>query len=191
MLALRWTTVLLLLGSVVSAASGPLVGTDRWIAGVYIGRSPRPLIADAAAAWQLADELARQTDGAFVLVGEGDSMNPLYAAGTILVLREVPFTALQRGQTVVFRNIRQRAVAHVLVARTRDGWRTQGVNNAKYDPAPLAADNLVGVVIAAFVPLEPPGLAATPTLKKDEGSRAHNGPVKRTGAPLVTSRTPL
>ena len=80
-------------------------------------------------------------------------MQPLYAPGTILVLQKFPFELLERGQTVLYRNQARKVVAHVLVARGRDGWRAAGLNTPQADPEPVSADNLVGVVIGAFRPL--------------------------------------
>ena len=47
----------------------------------------------------------------------------------------------------------RKVVAHVLVAKVRDGWRVAGLNNRSHDMEPVLAENLVGVVIAAFQPL--------------------------------------
>lgn len=132
---------------------------NPWIRGVYTGSSPRPVSAALEAAWQKASELAEQTPGAFVLVGSGRSMQPLYNPGTILVLRQATYEELQRGQTVLYRNRAKKVIAHVLVTKARDGWRAQGLNNRSHDMEPVLADNLVGVVVAAFQPvgLTPPG----------------------------------
>ena len=54
-----------------------------------------------------------------------------------------------KGKPVAARKI----VAHVLVAKVRDGWRVAGLNNRDHDMEPVSAANLVGVVIAAFQPL--------------------------------------
>ncbi|MFI5336860.1 MAG: hypothetical protein ACHQ5A_08755 [Opitutales bacterium] len=125
---------------------------DPWIHGVYTGRSPRPVELSERDAWLRASECAGRNHGAFVLVGCGESMQPLYPPGTILVLQTVPYARLQPGQTVLYRNRENRTVAHVLVARTRDGWRITGLNNPTHDMEPVHAGNLVGVVIAAFLP---------------------------------------
>lgn len=126
---------------------------DCWIRGVYTGESPRPVQVGEPEAWQRAAEIADNTPGAFVLVGSGRSMQPLYQPGTILVLRQLPFSELKRGQTALYRNKDRKVVAHVLVARARDGWRVQGLNNRIHDMEPVKPDNLVGVVVAAFKPL--------------------------------------
>ena len=79
-----WWGGLVLTCAVITATAGE---PDVWIRGTYTGASPRPITAQAAQAWQQASALAERTDRAFVLVGSGDSMRPLYAPGTILVLR--------------------------------------------------------------------------------------------------------
>jgi len=126
-----------------------------WIRGIYTGQSPRPVKAAEAEAWQQANILAENTPDAFVLVGLGRSMQPLYAPGTILVLQHLPYAELKRGQTALYRTKQQNVVAHVLVAKARDGWRVQGLNNAIHDMEPVVAENLVGVVVAAFKPVAP------------------------------------
>jgi hypothetical protein len=88
-------------------------------------------------------------------------MRPLYEPGTILVLQQVPFSGLKRGQTVLYRNQQQKIVAHVLVTRAHDGWRAQGLNNPRHDMEPIREANLVGIVIAAY---QPTRLSALPRL---------------------------
>ncbi|MES1168968.1 MAG: S24 family peptidase [Oleiharenicola lentus] len=147
---LLWTTLAV-------SASGVFAGeaSQPWIRGIYTGESPRPVVTELEHAWQQASDLAERTPRAFVLVGSGKSMRPLYEAGTILVLRQVPYAQLKYGQTVLYRNRQQKVVAHVLVARGRDGWRVRGLNNRMHDAEPLCAENLVGVVIAAYQPAAP------------------------------------
>jgi hypothetical protein len=125
----------------------------EWIRGVYTGESPRPVVTSEPEAWRQASAIADHTPGAFVLVGSGHSMQPLYTPGTILVLRQLPFEELKRGQTVLYRSKAEKIVAHILVAKARDGWRARGLNNRIHDMEPVQTDNLVGVVVAAFKPL--------------------------------------
>lgn len=143
------TTLLLL-------ALCPLVrleaGDEGWIHGIFTGRSPRPISLSAPEAWQQAADCARHNSRAFVLEGGGESMQPLYPPGTILVLQAVPFAKLLPGQTALYRNRDNHTVAHVLVAKARDGWRITGLNNSTHDMEPVHAGNLVGVVIAAYLP---------------------------------------
>ncbi len=126
---------------------------NSWIRGVYTGNSPRPILASESEAWQHASELADNLSGAFVLVGTGQSMQPLYTPGTIMVLQQLPFTELKCGQTALYRNKQSKIVAHVLVARTRDGWRARGLNNYIHDMEPVNSGNFVGIVVAAFKPV--------------------------------------
>ena len=125
---------------------------SEWIRGLYTGQSPRQITAGEMEAWQQASTLAENTPAAFVLVGSGESMDPLYRPGTILVLRQLPYAELKRGQTALYRSKQHKVVAHLLVAKARDGWRAQGLNNRIHDMEPVCADNLIGVVIAAFQP---------------------------------------
>lgn len=129
---------------------------DAWIRGIFTGKSPRAVALAATEAWQRASAMAEHTPDSFVLVGTGRSMQPLYAAGTILVLQRFPFELLERGQTVLYRNHAQKIVAHVLVARGRDGWRAAGLNNPRHDMEPVSPENLVGVVVGAFQPVPAP-----------------------------------
>ncbi len=150
---LLWTALAL------SAAGIQASETNQpWIRGIYTGGSPRPHVTEMGEAWQQAGWLAEHTPRAFVLVGSGQSMHPLYEPGAILVLQQLPYAQLRRGQTVLYRNREQRIVAHVLLTRTRDGWRAQGLNNPVHDMEPIRAENLVGVVIAAYQPTAPRAL---------------------------------
>ena len=145
--------VALVLSGAVSADAGTYDETARdWIRGVFTGHSPRAAALSEADAWREAIDLVGRTPGSFLLIGTGRSMQPLYPAGTILVLREAGYSDLQRGQTVIYRNRDQRAVGHVLIAKARDGWRVQGLNNRTHDMEPVVAENLIGVVVAAFTP---------------------------------------
>ena len=105
--------------------SGHAAAESDWVRGIYVGLTPRAVSAHLADAWKAATRLAELTDRAFVLVGSGRSMRPLYSPGTILVLQKISYSRLQRGQTVLYRNPEGRTVAHVLVTRTRSGWRAQ------------------------------------------------------------------
>ena len=130
--------------------------SNTWIRGIYTGQSPRPVAtATETEAWQQAGTLADHTPRTFVIAGSGRSMQPLYAPGTVLVLQELAYPELKRGQTVLYRTKQQKVVAHVLVAKARDGWRVQGLNNPDHDPEPVLAENLVGVVVGAFKPAAP------------------------------------
>lgn len=125
---------------------------DAWIRGIFTGNSPRISTTADQEPWGEAIEVVARVPGSFILVGGGNSMKPLYPSGTILVLSRVPYASLQPGQTVVYRNQRHKTVAHVLIAKARDGWRVRGLNNRTHDMEPVVSTNLLGVVVAAFSP---------------------------------------
>lgn len=125
---------------------------DPWIRGVFTGASPRVEQAEAATAWEHAERRALESSDAVVLLGTGRSMLPLYPPGTILVVRQVGYDQLRCGQTAIYRNRGNRTVAHVLITKARDGWRARGLNNKWHDMEPVRAENLLGVVIAAYRP---------------------------------------
>lgn len=129
---------------------------DPWIRGVFTGRSPRAISCGESDAWREAIDLVSRTPGAFILQGTGQSMMPLYPPGTLLVIQETNFADLRSGQTVIYRNERQRAVGHVLVAKARDGWRARGLNNYTHDGEPVTESKVIGVVIAAYAPPSTP-----------------------------------
>ncbi|HWA25660.1 MAG TPA: S24 family peptidase [Lacunisphaera sp.] len=131
------------------------INDRQWIHGLFAETSPQPVALGETDAWQQASALAERTPDAFVLIGSGRSMHPLYTPGTILVMQKSPYADLRRGQTVLYRNHQQKVVAHLLIAKVRDGWRAQGLNNSAHDMEPVNADNFVGVVIAAFKPSGP------------------------------------
>ena len=124
---------------------------EKYVAGHYVAASPRPKVLPASEASRLALQTASSHPGAFVVRGRGESMRPLYPNGTILVVQPLPYPNLQRGMTVMFRSRANHTVAHVLVARTADGWRTSGLNNRRHDYLQVTADNIAGVVVAAFI----------------------------------------
>jgi len=150
---------------------GGLVGTaretdDPWVRGIFTGKSPRPMQFVEAEAWQRATELADLTPGAFVLVGGGESMQPLYAPGSILVMQQCAYEKLERGQTALYRNHAGKVVAHVLITKARDGWRVAGLNNRIHDMEPVLQQNLVGVVIAAFQPMPGGGVVRVASVQR-------------------------
>lgn len=126
----------------------------HYVGGHYVAASPRPEVLPCGEASRLAQRYAAARPGAFVVRGQGRSMQPLYPNGTLLVVQPMPFAALQRGMTVMFRHGANHTVTHVLVAKAADGWRTAGLNNRSDDYVCVNAGNIAGVVIAAFTEVE-------------------------------------
>lgn len=132
----------------------------RYIAGHYVAGSPQPELRSPGEAAALARDIVAANPGAFVIRGQGESMQPLYPSGTLLVVRPVPYEQLQRGMTVMFRQDgANRSIAHVLVAKTANGWRTAGLKNRRDDYVCVNASNIAGVVIAAYTEVEGRNLA--------------------------------
>jgi phage repressor protein C with HTH and peptisase S24 domain len=130
--------------------AGPKIQAT-YIAGTYV-ISPAAQFATPSTARLKAYEIATAIPGAYVIEGRGRSMLPLYQSGTLLVVRPTPFEKLSRGMSVVFRS-HNRSITHVLVAKTKDGWRTTGLNNRRHDYISVNSDNIRGVVVAAFTPV--------------------------------------
>lgn len=115
--------------------------------------SPAPERVVAGSAWQMAEAVAAATPDSELLVGNGDSMLPLYADRTLLIVQHVSMTVLRPGMTVVFINDHGRTVAHTLREKTPRGWIAQGVGNADADRTLVRARNYIGIVVRAFAPV--------------------------------------
>jgi hypothetical protein len=123
---------------------------------LYFGNSPQPIAVARREAWRYAEQMAAQHEGAFVVRGDGASMEPLYPSGTVLVIERVSYDQLKRGATVIYRNKDGRPIAHVLVAPSRHGWRTAGLGNQHLDEESVRPENLLGVVMSAYTPVDLP-----------------------------------
>jgi signal peptidase I len=99
---------------------------------------------------RIAEHVAKQRSDAFVLWGVGESMQPLYAHGTAVVVASHDYEKLKKGMTVVYLNAAGMRVAHCIVGETRGGYLMQGVNNVKPDPTLLTPENFMGVVVEAY-----------------------------------------
>ena len=147
----KFVVVLAVLGALLSPEICAKQGD--YVAGHYVVGSPQPELRSSCDARLEAHQLAKSLPGAFVVRGLGKSMQPLYASGTFLVVQPQAYDQLARGMTVVFRN-QTHSITHVLVAKTPDGWRTTGLNNRRPDYLPVNNHNILGVVVAAFTPVE-------------------------------------
>jgi len=142
----------------VLACSSTVSSASSYIRGIFVGHSPSPVPMDWIAAWKVAEKEASAKTGAFVVCGSGSSMEPLYNAGTILVVAPVAYENLVAGTTVLYYNEEGTPVMHVLVARARNGWRVAGLNNPVHDATPVTSKNLAGIVTHAFLPEGKPSL---------------------------------
>jgi len=79
----------------------------------------------------------------------GVSMEPLIHKGQKYISVVVPFASLQAGDIVVYRNPFHHpydVTTHQLVRKTKRGWVTKGVANAKEDIGLCTEKNFVGLV---------------------------------------------
>ena len=122
--------------------------------------SPVPERVTPSEAWRRAEAYAAAHPDCEVFVGSGDSMLPLYADRTVLVVQHLKVSALRRGMTAIFTGDQGRLVAHTLLEPTERGWRAIGVGNRAPDETLVRRDNMVGVVIKAYAPARPAALVA-------------------------------
>ena len=115
-----------------------------------VALAPVPVIVTQGQELRTAEAAAAHVDGAQAFIGAGDSMEPVYANGTAIVVLPSDYQLLRPGMPVVYVNQDGRGVAHVLVQETREGWIAQGVNNPERDPDLVTARNLVGVITQAY-----------------------------------------
>ncbi len=143
-------SLLLLAGSSAAlAAARETARPVKWIRGIYVAETPASRGVPASILLPQAETRAAALKGA-ALRGYGRSMQPLYQPGTVLVVAPAPFEQLRRGQTVVYHNREGRQVAHVLIAKCKDGWRVAGLNNRVHDDEGVTPANLFGIVVEAY-----------------------------------------
>jgi hypothetical protein len=111
--------------------------------------------------WQLAETFAAGREDAEVVLGLGESMEPLYRGRTVLVIERQRFETLAAGMTVVFTGDSGRPVAHVLVRPVPGGWEAAGLANTEPDTTRVTALNYRGTVTKAFELTRPRTTAAS------------------------------
>ena len=117
---------------------------------LVVRNAPVPTLVQRGQELATAERAAARDEACFALVGAGRSMEPLYAHGTAIVVREQSFRTLRRGMAVVYRNQANRYVAHLLVEEVAAGWIASGLNNPAPDDELVTTANFVGVVQAAY-----------------------------------------
>ncbi len=130
----------------VSATAG--IKSQRLLARIA-QHTPAPVIVEKGSEMQLAEQEAAKVGGQ-ALWGIGSSMEPLYAPGTAVVVKEVAYNDIKKGMTVVYRKPNGRYVAHSVIGEDGKGYIVQGVNNAEPDEISVNEKNIVGVITAAY-----------------------------------------
>jgi hypothetical protein len=134
----------------------------------FVAKAPRPKLVARDQVMAAAEQEAAKHEGDFVLHGFGRSMEPVYLAGTAVVVHPTAMHMLRKGMAVVYRNPRGMNVAHMLLERTERGWIAIGLNNAEPDGTLVTEKNLVGIIKHAFAADDTPfrsDIAAQITLK--------------------------
>jgi hypothetical protein len=121
-----------------------------------VALAPAPVLVQKGTELRSAEAAAARVTGAQAFLGAGESMQPVYASGTAIVVTPCDFSTLRPGMSVVYVNQDGRGVAHALVKLTRDGWVAQGANNASPDEDRVTARNLVGVITQAYASADTP-----------------------------------
>jgi len=123
--------------------------SERLLAAI-ITRTPAPRLVAEGRQMRAAEQAAQLLPGAQIFYGLGESMAPLYAPRTALVVVAADYEKLQKGMTVVYLNSRGVRVAHAIVGETRGGYLVRGVNNAAEDAELVTPQNCLGVVTRAY-----------------------------------------
>jgi signal peptidase I len=137
---------LAVVASTLSAQAG--IKSPRLLAKIA-QHTPAPVIVDKGSEMKLAEQAARETGGQ-ALWGIGSSMEPLYAPGTAIVVKEIAYDEIQKGMTLVYRKANGRLVAHSVIGEDGRGYIVQGVNNDEADEVSVNERNIVGVIAAAY-----------------------------------------
>lgn len=130
----------------VSASAG--IKSKRLLAKIA-EQTPAPVIVEKGVEMQLAEQEAAKVGGQ-ALWGIGSSMEPLYAPGTAVVVKEMAYNDIKKGMTVVYRKSNGRYVAHSVIGEDARGYIVQGVNNDEPDAISVNEKNMVGVITAAY-----------------------------------------
>lgn len=155
---LRGAVLTAVLAATLAAARAGIT-SERLLAAV-VERTPEPTLVADGMQLRSAKQAAAAIAGAQVFVGAGESMAPLYASRTAVVVAPTAFAQLERGMAVVYRTSDGRLVAHVLTGDLREGWIAQGLANDTEDDELVTSRNLIGVIVAAFADAPSPARLA-------------------------------
>ena len=133
--------------STVSVFAG--IKSERQLAAIIDHTPAARLVADGQQL-KSAEAAAAAIPGAEAFWGIGESMEPLYATNTAIVVSPIAYDDVKKGMTVVYVKSNGRRVAHSIVGETRGGYLVQGVNNDEPDAEIVSEKNLIGVITAAY-----------------------------------------
>lgn len=131
----------------VAAAGG--IKSERHLAAI-ITHTPAPQIVAEGSQMKAADAAAAQMAGAQTFWGIGQSMQPLYAPNTAIVVQPIAYKEIKKGMTLVYTKRNGHVVAHSVIGEDAHGYVVQGVNNDQADRESVNERNLIGVVVTAY-----------------------------------------
>lgn len=129
------------------------IKSKRQLAAI-LQQTPVPHLVAEGEQMKEAEKTAAQIKNAVTLWGVGQSMEPLYAPNTAVVVAPIKYDDVKKGMTVVYVKHNGRRVAHSVIGETRDGYLVQGINNDDADTEVVNEGNLVGVVVQAYASAE-------------------------------------
>ena len=144
---LALAALFLVAGSALVAQAG--IKSERTIAAI-ISQTPAPRLVEEGKQLKTAEQAAKLLPGAQAFWGIGQSMEPLYATNTAVVVQEIDYENIKKGMTVVYMKSTGVRVCHSVVGETRGGYLVQGVNNDEEDAELITKDNFIGVIVQAY-----------------------------------------
>ena len=147
------TLALVVLGLGTRAEAG--IKSQRQLAAI-LKQTPAPHLVAEGEQLKQAEKMAVQIKDAITLWGVGQSMEPLYAPNTAVVVAPIKYDNVKKGMTVVYVKRNGRRVAHSVIGETRDGYLVQGINNDEADAEAVNESNLIGVVVQAYASTDTP-----------------------------------
>jgi signal peptidase I len=125
------------------------IKSQRQLTAIII-QTPAPQLVAEGQQLKQAEKTAAGMPGAIAYLGIGESMEPLYAPNTAVIVMPIKYDHIKKGMTVVYVKSNGRRVAHSVIGETRDGYLVQGVNNDDADAEVVNENNLIGVVVQAY-----------------------------------------
>jgi signal peptidase I len=98
----------------------------------------------------LATLTARTVGGEVFQIAPTGSMKPTLDESSVVTVERVAFTALRRGDIIVYRNNAGVPIIHRLYEQHGARWLVLGDNNSSIDTEAVTAGNFVGRVCAIF-----------------------------------------
>ena len=129
------------------------ISSKRQLAAI-LSHTPAPKIVSEGRQMEQAEQAAASIPGAQTFWGVGQSMQPLYAPNTALVVKPVAYDEIKKGMTVVYVKKNGHVVAHSVIDEDAKGYVVQGVNNNEADPESVNEGNMIGVVVAAYAAID-------------------------------------